>query len=247
VALAFGLTASAYQAGPATTVAVTIPAVSANDVVLVLAVASQLSTCTISSTGTAPTQVGTTQTTSSAVHGCWQFVASGTDSGKVITITGGSGKLGVALASYTGGLTSAPVDQSSLSNAPGGSSATHVCPTVTTVTDQDWIIQALTCKDSTTTSWTVPGTQRVALLGSGAGSPSVVITDGNGPVSLSTLQGGGSFVSGQSVASANDVTWCVALSPAVSGTSPNAGLPAAAAVPPAPAASVSLGMTIQGV
>lgn len=248
MAIAFGLSATGYQNSGLTTTA-TIPAVSAGDFVVVLGVYSGAVGLTLTSTGTTPTQLsGSPVTTTSAMHGLWTFTASGTDAGKVLTLTvSATSKISMSVVSYTGVNGTTPIDQSSVVSAPGGSTATHTCGTVTTVTDQDWIIQGFTCKDSTTTSWTSPGTLRASVIGTGAGETSALLTDGNAPVSLSTLQGGGSFVSGQAVVSSNDACWVLAISPASSGTNATAGLAAASQVlPGTPAAGVALSMTIQG-
>ena len=219
--IAFGTEADVYN-GAATNYPITIPTVSDGDFVLVAAIdtASTSPALSASSTGTALTQLGTTQISASAAHGVWYFKAVASDTGKVITVTGSAtnGKIDIVLVTYSGVDSTTAVDVYDILPETT-SSSTHTTGTVTTVTDQDWILQILTMKDSTSTSWTHPGTQRGSRLGSGAGSPSVVICDSNGGVSAGTVAGGGSFVSGNGVSSSNGVMWTIALSPAASSDS----------------------------
>lgn len=251
MAIAFGLSGTNVQTS-GLTVTLTIPAVSSGDLVVVLGLANNVATTlTLTSTGTTPTAISPTPVMlTSTAHGAWQFTASGTDSGKVLTLTtnGATGKLAIALVSYTGVLTSAPVDVVAESDDHLSATFTHVTPTLTTVTDQDWIIQGLTCKETDTATpptWTVPGTQRAFAAGAaGGGNPNAILTDGNAAVSSGTLQGGGSFVQGQSITTAAAVKWAIAVSPASSGTNATVTMGSFLAVTTAqPAAAVSGSLT----
>lgn len=139
--------------GSGTTQNITVPAgVLANDVVLLVAQHITLTgtpaTLSVSSTGTTPTAAGGTNNPATGSEGLpasvtgqvWYFVASGTDAGKVITVTAsGAGFRTLALAAYTGAATTTPVDV--IAGAFGGANTASVtCPTLSTVTSGDWAV-----------------------------------------------------------------------------------------------------------
>jgi hypothetical protein len=153
VAISFNTAARADSgAVTAANVQLTIPAgVLAGDVVLVVASAfagASGATLSASSTGTAPVLVDQAQTALFAglFHngGLWQFTASGSDAGKVITVTlsGGTNPFWSAvLAAYTGVNGAAPVDVHGV-NTAAGSGITQNTPSLTTGTANDWAVQA---------------------------------------------------------------------------------------------------------
>lgn len=126
--------------------AVTIPGgVLAGDTVFLLACCFQISgsvTVSAASTGTAPQQLaGSPQLGGSGNTvrlGAWWFPASGTDAGKVITVTpSATCFVSLALASYSG-FDSSPVDVSG-GNADASTLLTSwSCPAETTVRAADW-------------------------------------------------------------------------------------------------------------
>lgn len=254
MAIAFGTSAVNYV-GAGTSIPVTIPTVTAGTFVLIVGMdtASTSPALTAASTGTALTQLSTTQITSSAACGIWYFIAGSTDTGKVVTLTGSatSAKLAVCLVTYTGVSGTAPIDQSAILDLVT-SATSHVTPQVTTVVNNDWVIQIITIKDSTSTGWTGPGTQRAIQVGTGAGSPNVVIQDGNAADSSGTLDGGGTFTSSNGVSSSNGVCWTIAIAPPSSGTNASAGLAASTGNSlgeddSTATGKVGINMTIQGV
>ena len=128
----------------------TIPAgVLAGDVVIFVAAAfagASGATLSASSTGTAPVLKRQAQTASFAGNflngGYWEFIASATDTGKVITITlsGGTNPFwAAALGAWTGASSTAPVDVDGVNTATGAS-ITDNCPALTTGVAGDWAV-----------------------------------------------------------------------------------------------------------
>src|SRR5215469_14243996 len=101
-------------------------------------------TLSLSSTGTAFTQIGSTQVGGALASGFDSFggifyaVASSTDAGKVITATvgnpGGSTFIALSLASYSGCNTSSPID---VSGGANGSASPLNFPALTTTQGND--------------------------------------------------------------------------------------------------------------
>jgi hypothetical protein len=186
--------------------AITIPAgVLAGDVVLILAeqvvLTSSPSTLSAASTGTTPSQAGSqvtgTEGLPAAVTGAvFYFVATGTDAGKVVTISAGaSGFWGVALVAYTGASNTSPIDV--INGAFGGANTNTVtCPSLNTGVAGDWAVYlgggAAEGSASGTMGIPASSTQRQnAVDGSAIGKAA---SDSNGSVGAAgTSIGGGTF------------------------------------------------------
>lgn len=189
--------------------AITVPAgVLAGDVVLIKADAVNVTngtvpTLTPSSTGTTPTQVGSTAGGSeplpAAVAGAlFYFIASGTDAGKVVTIsTSINSFMSVGLAAYTGASNSTPIDVSG--GAFGGANTNSVtCPSKVTGVTGDWAVYlgGGAAEGSANGTMGIPAgstSRRNTVDGSAIG---IAITDSNGSVGASGASiGGGTFTS----------------------------------------------------
>ena len=169
----------------------TIPAaVQAGDVVWVVVHGFQnvsaVNTLQLSSTGTAPVQVGPQQQSPQA-SGFWadgaifRFVASATDAGKTLTASFTDNRTAlwaVALAAYSGASNSNPVDVSG--GAASGSSPLSF-PAETTGVAGDWAIYLSAFGESTNASFTGPAgtTLRTSTESGGVGA---AIWDSNGSV-----------------------------------------------------------------
>ena len=176
-----GATASVTASGTASGT-ITIPAgVAAGDVILVLVSVFTTATGTLtnalSSTGTAPTQVGVNENANAAgvlsQGSVFQIKASGSDAGKVLTFStsggsGGSYWYAVALAAYTGAASATPVDVITgsgtfTSNNAGGATT----PAATTGVSGDWHVSLIGYNVANGTSITKPSslTSRETLNG----------------------------------------------------------------------------------
>lgn len=156
---------------------------------------------TVSSTGTAFTQIGTTQQGGTAsgfttYGGIYYAVASGTDAGKVITIgttqTGGTLFICGALAAYTGASNTTPID---VSGGAASSTSPLTVPSKTTTVTGDWAVYPSAFGENPGANYTAPGgvTQRAKTEVNGVGAG---IWDSNGSVGSSgTSIGGINFTS----------------------------------------------------
>jgi hypothetical protein len=192
-------TATSNGGSTVTSWAVTIPAgVLANDVVLVVFSAfrgTAAETIQVSSTGTAPAIIGSTQSVTfgsdDVKSALFYFVASATDAGKVITgsfVSGDVANWAVALAAYTGALTSGPIDVSGAATSSGASS-TITCPSEVTnvANDRDIQIVGAALGGSAYTGGT-GFTQRESVSDPSSGS-TAFIYDSNASVGPARLSG----------------------------------------------------------
>jgi hypothetical protein len=121
-------------------------------------------------------------------------VATAGDIGATLTITesgvaAGSTWFAVAMASYTGASTTAPIDVATGNNAQGTASGT--APSATTVTANDWAVY-LACAGVGAGPLAGPGTSRQNIVSSA--SVAAAVDDSNGSVGSSgTSIGGGSW------------------------------------------------------
>ena len=204
MAISFNTAASSNTGGVSqTSFTLTIPAgVHSGDVVWLVVhgfqSVSAVNTLQVSSTGTAPVQVGAQQQSPQA-SGFWadgavfQFVASATDAGKVITASFTDNRTALwalALAAYAGASNSAPVDVSG-GTATGTSPLTF--PAETTTIAGDWAIYLAAFGESANASFTGPAgtTNRASTESGGVGA---AIWDSNASVGgAGTGIGGAAF------------------------------------------------------
>lgn len=205
-AITFNTSTGADSSGTQTTSqAVTVPAgVLEGDVLLVVAsqvtLLSSGSTLTATSTGTAPVQLGTTQSATVGIPATenvavYKVIAGASEVGKTITVTSAaSGFWSVALAAWTSITGSADVDVSP-NGATTSGSTTVTCPTASTATAGDWAV--FLCggafeANGTLTSGPSGSTTRLTHVSSSF--VAAVISDSNGGVGVAgTSIGGGQF------------------------------------------------------
>ena len=154
----------------------------------------------VSSTGTAFTQIGSTQAGGTAsgftTYGAIYYaVASSTDAGKVLTLSisgGGTSFICAALAAYTGASNASPID---VSGGVASASSPLTVPARTTTVTGDWAVYASAFGENPGALFTAPGgiTQREKTEVNGVGAG---IWDSNGSVGSSgTSIGGINFTS----------------------------------------------------
>ena len=201
----------AVSPNPSPSTALTIPAgVLAGDVMLLIVNGFTNGTgpvLTVSSTGTAFTQIGATQAGGSgsgytAYGGAYYAVATSADAGKIISASvsgGGSPFMCSVLAAYTGASTTAPVDVSGGANS---ASSPLTFPAKTTGAAGDWAVYLAAWGEAANGDYTGPsGTIREALESGGVGCG---IWDSNGSAGGSgTGIGGG----GETFASTAATVW----------------------------------------
>lgn len=198
--------ATATSAGAVTIQAITIPAaVAFGDEVLIYAVCLPVTTTTPpvitvqSSTGTIPQAFGTPATGSeplpASVSGTpFQFTASASDAGKVITFQSSiAGFWAISLFAWTSANTSAPISVVSLPAFGGANTASVTCPAVTATCPAGSLLVQLGGGAAEGGSLTLPAgsTSRAAIV-SGVNVASA-ICDGNAVVSQGSQAGGGTF------------------------------------------------------
>lgn len=230
----------AVSPSPNTTNVLTIPAgVLAGDVMLLVVngfAPTAGASLTVSSTGTAFTQIGSTQAGGAGASGYYAYggiyyaVASSTDHGKVISVSvsgGGSTFVCCALTAYTGASNSAPIDVSGGTNA---ASSPLTFPAETTGVANDWAVYLSAWGESSNASYTGPSgtTSREAVEAGGVGCG---IWDSNGSVGGSGTSIGGS---GKTFSSTAGTVWLTGFT---IGLAPP-GTAAAATVPRQPALPV---------
>jgi len=262
--------AISYNTGTTGAATTTIPAGVLNHDVMLLVVNGFSNgtspVVSVSSTGTAFTQIGTQQAGGTdsgytAYGAIFYAVASASDAGKVITASvsgGGSPFLATALASYTGASNSAPVDVSGGANS--GSSPLNF-PAETTGYAGDWAIY-LTASGDNGAGLTGPSGTTQRQLGNPSYGVYAGIWDGNGSAGAAGSSIGGSsfkvtasgtpwltaFTIGLAFPSATNAPAGVAAATAAahnatvstsSGTSAPAGAVTAAAAAPGPVPAVT--------
>jgi hypothetical protein len=208
---------------------VTIPAgVNSGDVIIVafcaFRAAATAETMQASSTGTAPTLIGSSQQTAffnsnTVTGGLFSIVAGASDAGKVITgslVSGDTANWAAAVGAWTGASNSSPVDVSGATTATGNNSSL-TCPSETTGVANDWDLQVFVAALGGAAYGGGGGfTQRESVVdgSSGAGA---VIYDSNGSVG-----GSGTGIGGANFTNAGNnswwIGWTVGLAPAGGGT-----------------------------
>ena len=220
----------------ALTCTVTIPAgVLAGDVMLLSACGfdgASATTITVSSTGTAFTQITQNQTggvapaTLYSNAGIWYAVAGAADAGATITLQMSDSThvfWSATLADYTGASNSAPVDVSGgakLSGASGTVGDSLACPAETTNTANDWAVYFFGggTNSSTLTEPSGPTSREKHISAAGIASD---ICDSNGSVGAGgTGIGGASYAYATGAGTVWLATFTVGLSPAVSAAVP---------------------------
>jgi hypothetical protein len=229
-----GTSAATAGSGAAPNIQLTIPAgVLAGDAVLIVAcgfAAAAASTLSASSTGTTPTLIDRAETAFFAGQfssgGAWYFPASGTDAGKIVTVSTSSGNIfwGASLAAYTSANPSTPIDVHGIVTAVHAAPSSVTCPVKTTGVNGDWGVYL--CAGAITNGAALAGpagtVQRENQFASGVGS---AIFDSNAGVGNSgTAIGGGTFAD---AGGASD--WFVAFTV---GLAPQSPPPAIIAAPP---------------
>lgn len=164
------------QAGSTTTHSLQLPAgVRANDSMLLYFTDNGPSVAVTSPTGW--TQVGTT-TTSGSLTRIWSKQATATDAGSTVSLTTASAVKGLlAVSAYRG---SAAVGSANVTLANESvNRAAHTTPSTTVSGPNSWVVSLWTDKTAATTTWSTPNgqTQRQLLVDSGAGHPSLLLTD----------------------------------------------------------------------
>jgi hypothetical protein len=198
--------ATATSASALTQQAITIPAaVAFGDAVLIYAVCLPVTTTTapvvsvLSSTGTTPQAFGSPATGSeplpASVSGTpFQFTASASDAGKVITFQSTiAGFWAISLTAYTSANSSVPISVVSLGAFGGANTAAVTCPlaTATAAAGSLAVFMGGGAAEGGTLTLPAGSTSRAAIV-SGVNVASA-ICDGNAVVNSGTQVGGGTF------------------------------------------------------
>lgn len=231
MAISYNTGAVVSMTSTGTSKTLTIPAgVLAGDAMFLLFTAysetSGSSTLSVSSTGGAWTQVGSTiyEATANFEVNSSLWVRSATSADPSATITMSSTTalfLHGELVSYTGAATSGMVDAfADGTTTTAGTSFTT--PSATTVAANDWAVYflSLCCDGGSAATPTAPSgtTMRESAATTGGISG---VADNHTALAAATGIGGGTFTT---TPTACGVTWSVALAPLVSGAAPNSGM-----------------------
>jgi PKD repeat protein len=151
-----------------------------------------------------------TKSASSLITNVWQKVATSTDAGSTVIVTGSTVvKANVVLLAYHGTSVSAPVGAYAVAGAPS-TSAVHVTPTKVVPADGAWVVSIWSDKSSLTTSIAGPGGQNQRYFGCSASSGRVCsLVDDSGPVLGGTTAGG--LTATMDAVSPADTMWTLVL------------------------------------
>lgn len=237
--------------GTQTTLTITIPAtVQAGDVILVAFTGFGVTSDTVqaSSTGTAPTIVGSSQSSPSfnshvTNSALFVIVAGASDAGKVITgslLSGGSVQWAAALGVWTGVSNSSPVDVNGAATAAGNGS-TVTCPNKTTGVAGDWDIQIIAATLGGS-SYTGGGslTQRESVSDASSGCTAAIF-DSNASVG-----GSGTVIGGTVFSNTGNNSWWVGFTVGLAPATVNVTGTLSLAMAPM-AESVTAAETIRGI
>jgi PKD repeat protein len=153
-----------------------------------------------------------TQTAASIITRIWQRVATVSDPGSSVTLSGsGLMKVNAVLLAYRGTAAAGPV-ATTLAASETTTRATHTTPGATATVTGSWVLSLWADKSSSTTSIAAPAgpQQRYMACGTSGGHICSLITD-SGPVNAGTPVGG--LTATADAASNADTMWTLVLTP----------------------------------
>jgi Malectin domain/PKD domain len=210
VAAAVSFVGQASTNGNGATETVTVPSnVAAGNALVLLATAAS------SGATTAPagwTQIDTATSTAITTT-AWYKVATSTDAGSAVAVTGfGTAHGTVQLVAYAGTDPTAPI-AAEAKLVKSGSSTSATTPTTAVPAGGDWVLSYWATKSSAVTTWTAPAGQTVRSTANGSGSGRInsFVSDGGGPVPAGPA---GGLTATTDQAGASFSTWTIVLAAA---------------------------------